>query len=80
MSDTTPPFLPFARPDIGEAEIAAVTQALRSGWVTTGPNREFEQTLPTTSVATACSPSPSTRPLRACTWPWRPWVSARATK
>ena len=40
----TPPFLPFARPDIGDAEIAAVTQALRSGWVTTGPKtREFEQ-------------------------------------
>ena len=42
----TPPFLPFARPDIGDAEIAAVTQALRSGWVTTGPKtREFEQTF-----------------------------------
>lgn len=38
------PFLPFARPDIGEAEIAAVTQALRSGWVTTGPvTQRFEQ-------------------------------------
>lgn len=38
------PFLPFARPDISEAEIAAVTQALRSGWVTTGPKtKEFEQ-------------------------------------
>lgn len=37
-------FLPFALPDIGEAEINAVTQALRSGWVTTGPKtREFEQ-------------------------------------
>ena len=44
MQHSTPPFLPFARPDIGEAEIAAVTQALRSGWVTTGPKtREFEQ-------------------------------------
>ncbi|MCA0177983.1 MAG: DegT/DnrJ/EryC1/StrS family aminotransferase [Proteobacteria bacterium] len=40
----TQPFLPFARPDIGEAEIAAVTQALRSGWVTTGPvTQRFEQ-------------------------------------
>jgi dTDP-4-amino-4,6-dideoxygalactose transaminase len=40
----TQPFLPFALPDIGEAEINAVTQALRSGWVTTGPKtREFEQ-------------------------------------
>lgn len=44
MSNTTPPFLPFARPDISEAEITAVTQALRSGWVTTGPKtRDFEQ-------------------------------------
>lgn len=31
-------FLPFARPDISEAEISAVTDALRSGWLTTGPN------------------------------------------
>lgn len=30
-------FLPFARPDIGEEEIAAVSDALRSGWLTTGP-------------------------------------------
>ena len=38
------PFLPFARPDIGDTEIAAVTDALRSGWVTTGPQtRAFEQ-------------------------------------
>ena len=38
------PFLPFALPDIGDEEIAAVTEALRSGWVTTGPKtREFEQ-------------------------------------
>ena len=37
-------FLPFARPDIGEAEIDAVARALRSGWVTTGPEtRAFEQ-------------------------------------
>lgn len=37
-------FIPFARPDIGEAEIAAVTNAMRSGWLTTGPNaRAFEQ-------------------------------------
>ena len=39
----TPPFLPFALPDIGEAEIAEVVHALRSGWVTTGPKtRQFE--------------------------------------
>ena len=44
MPDTPLPFLPFARPDIGDAEIAAVTETLRSGWVTTGPKaRAFEQ-------------------------------------
>jgi len=46
MRNTEPsvPFLPFARPDIGDAEIAAVTEAMRSGWVTTGPvTRQFEQ-------------------------------------
>jgi dTDP-4-amino-4,6-dideoxygalactose transaminase len=30
-------FLPFHTPDIGDEEIAAVTEALRSGWLTTGP-------------------------------------------
>ena len=41
---TNAPFIPFARLDIGEAEIAAVAHAMRSGWVTTGPEtRAFEQ-------------------------------------
>ena len=31
-------FLPFARPDITEAEIEAVVETMRSGWLTTGPN------------------------------------------
>jgi dTDP-4-amino-4,6-dideoxygalactose transaminase len=36
-------FLPFALPDVGEEEIAEVVDALRSGWVTTGPKtRRFE--------------------------------------
>ena len=30
-------FLPFALPDITDAEIAAVGDVLRSGWITTGP-------------------------------------------
>ena len=39
----TLPFLPFALPEIGEEEIAEVVDALRSGWVTTGPRtRQFE--------------------------------------
>ena len=51
--DAVPPaetFLPFALPDIGEEEIEAVVEALRSGWVTTGPRaaafeREFSERL-----------------------------------
>jgi dTDP-4-amino-4,6-dideoxygalactose transaminase len=37
-------FIPFARPDITDAEIDAVARAMRSGWVTTGPEtKAFEQ-------------------------------------
>ena len=37
-------FLPFALPDIGDEEIAEVVDALKSGWVTTGPRaKQFEQ-------------------------------------
>lgn len=36
-------FLPFALPDIGDEEIDEVVDALRSGWVTTGPKtKQFE--------------------------------------
>ena len=41
---TALPFLPFALPEIGEAEIAEVVDTLRSGWLTTGPKaKRFEQ-------------------------------------
>jgi dTDP-4-amino-4,6-dideoxygalactose transaminase len=37
-------FLPFALPDTDEAEIEAVTETIRSGWLTTGARtREFER-------------------------------------
>jgi len=37
-------FLPFSRPSITEADIAAVADVLRSGWITTGPqNAELEE-------------------------------------
>ncbi len=44
------PFLPYALPDIGEEEIAEVVDALRSGWITTGPKtarfeRDFAEFL-----------------------------------
>lgn len=43
-------FIPFALPDIGEEEIEAVVEAMRSGWLTTGPRaaafeREFAEYL-----------------------------------
>jgi hypothetical protein len=34
---STLPFLPFTRPTIDEATIAAVAEVLRSGWITSGP-------------------------------------------
>ncbi len=40
------PFLPFSRPTIDEATIAAVGEVLRSGWITSGPKvQAFEATL-----------------------------------
>ncbi len=37
-------FLPFSRPAMGDEEIQAVTDVLRSGWITTGPkNQELEE-------------------------------------
>jgi len=37
-------FLPFSRPSMGEEEIEAVSQVLRSGWITTGPQtHQLEQ-------------------------------------
>src|ERR1035441_10481699 len=36
--------IPFAEPDLGDDEIAAVVGALRSGWITSGPlTAQFEQ-------------------------------------
>ena len=41
---TTKDFIPFALPDLTEAEIEGVVEVLRSGWITTGPRvREFEE-------------------------------------
>lgn len=42
--------IPFSPPDITDAEIAQVTEALKSGWITTGPKtKELEK-----EVATFC--------------------------
>lgn len=40
--------IPFSPPDMTEAEIAEVADALRSGWITTGPRtKEFERQIAT---------------------------------
>jgi len=39
--DSTEMFLPYALPEIGEEEIAAVAKILASGWVTTGPQTKL---------------------------------------
>ena len=40
------PFLPFTRPTIDDETIAGVTEVLRSGWITSGPNlKAFEAKL-----------------------------------
>ena len=39
-------FLPFAKPSISEEDVAAVTEVLRSGWITTGAGcAAFEDAL-----------------------------------
>lgn len=56
------PFLPFSPPALGEEEVAAVSEVLRSSWITTGPKaREFEQEFASTIHA------PSALALNSCT-------------
>jgi hypothetical protein len=46
MNTPSLPFLPFTRPSIDEATIAAVADVLRSGWITSGPKvQAFEAAL-----------------------------------
>src|SRR5205807_931419 len=55
-------FLPFSPPLIGEEEIAEVVDALRSGWITTGPRtRRFETEFATYLAA------PGALGLNSCT-------------
>lgn len=54
-------FLPFSRPSISEADVAAVCEVLRSGWITTGARnaeleagfREYSGCLEAASVSSA---------------------------
>ena len=58
------PFIPFGPPDIGEEEIEAATAAMRSGWLTTGPNaaafeKEFAAALAGDLRVTTAGPTGS---------------------
>ena len=41
VEGTNKRIIPFSPPDIGEQEIGEVTEALRSGWITTGPRTKL---------------------------------------
>ena len=74
--------IPFSPPDITEAEIAEVADALRSGWITTGPKtkqleRELAAFLGTPRVACLGSSTPRRRRSSA---PCARSASARATR
>ncbi len=46
MADLNKRSIPFSPPDISELEIAEVAEALRSGWITTGPRtKQLEKNL-----------------------------------
>jgi len=52
MIEIRPDFLPLNRPSIGEAEISAVTECLKSRWITTGPLcADFEERFQTLTGA-----------------------------
>lgn len=45
------PFIPFALPDVTEAEVEAVAQAVRSGWLTTGRHAKAFETEFASAIA-----------------------------
>ena len=73
MSD----FLPFSRPSMGDAELAALREVLQSGWITTGPkNQALEEAFCTLTgnrhaVAVSSAISCSSR---------SPWARNRNTR
>ena len=46
MTENSKKVIPFSPPDISESEIAEVAEALRSGWITTGPRtKQLERNI-----------------------------------
>ena len=68
MSTTTTPMIPVAKPVMDDAEVQAAGRAIRSGWVTQGPEvaaleREFG------AFVGAPTRVPSRAARQPCTWP-----------
>lgn len=59
--------IPFSPPDISEAEILEVAEALRSGWITTGPKtKEFERLISMYCQTTRYDAKGKSLPTTAC--------------
>ena len=59
--------IPFSPPDITEAEIELVGEALRSGWITTGPKtKEFERLIAMVCQTARFNEAGEQRPTAVC--------------
>lgn len=59
--------IPFSPPDVSEAEIQEVAEALRSGWITTGPKtKEFEHLISMCCQTARQVPDCRTLPSTVC--------------
>lgn len=59
--------IPFSPPDMTEAEIEQVAEALRSGWITTGPKtKEFEHLISRYCQTDRCDAEGRLLPTTAC--------------
>lgn len=59
--------IPFSPPDMSEAEIQEVAEALKSGWITTGPKtKEFENLISLCCQTADYNPDGSPQPKTVC--------------
>lgn len=59
--------IPFSPPDMTEAEIASVAEALKSGWITTGPKtKEFEHQISMCCQTARCDADGNPLPTTVC--------------
>ena len=59
--------IPFSPPDMSEAEIDEVCEAMRSGWITTGPRtKEFERLIAMCCQTMRCDGDGKPQPTTVC--------------